>query len=68
MTLKGRPPDLSSRLLIGLGEFHHHVEAPLEGVVEIRPQICCKDGDAVEGLNSLQEVGDLDVRVTVARV
>ena len=68
MALKGCPPDLSSRLLVGLGEFDDHVQAPLEGIVEIRPQICCEDGEAVEGFNSLQEVGDLDVRVTVARV
>ena len=54
--------------LVGQREVDDHVEPAGERVVEVGPQVGCQHGQAVEGLHSLQQVGALDVRVTVVRV
>ena len=45
-----------------------HVEAAGEGLVDVGPQVGGQDGEAVEGLHPLQQVGDLDVGVAVVGV
>ena len=53
---------------VGLGEVDDGVEPAGEGVVDVGPQVGGQDGQAVEGLQPLQQVGALDVGVAVVGV
>ena len=54
--------------LLGHREVDDRVEPPGERLVEVGAQVRGQDRDAVEGLHALEQVGDLDVGVAVARV
>ena len=61
-------PQHSSLGDVGEGEVDHGVEAAGEGLVDVGAQVGGEDREAVEGLDALQQVRNLDVGVAVVRV
>ena len=55
-------------LLLRQGEVDDRVEPADERLVDVRAQVRREDRQAVERLHPLEQVGDLDVRVPIARV
>ena len=53
---------------VGQREVDDHVEPAGERLVDVGAQVGGQDGEAVEGLHPLQQVGALDVGVAVVRV
>ncbi len=62
------PPQRQPLLDVREGEVHHEVQAPGEGLVDVGPQVGGEQGDAVEGLQALEQVGALHVGVLVVCV
>ena len=62
------PTSARRRSTSGGGEVDDEVEAAGEGLVDVGPQVGGQDGDAVERLHPLQQVGHFDVGVTVVGV
>src|SRR5207302_5596185 len=58
-------PQLAAIVFLGQGEADDGVEAAGEGVVHVGPQVGGEDGQPVEQLHALEEVGNLDVGVAV---
>ena len=54
--------------LLGLGEVDERVQPSGERLIEVGSQIRRQDGDALELLHPLQEIGYLDIRVAIVRV
>ena len=61
-------PQLAAIVFLGQGEADDGVEAAGEGVVHVGPQVGGEDGQPVEQLHALEEVGNLDVGVAVVGV
>ncbi len=61
-------PEPEAVLLLGQREVHDRVQPPGERLVHVGAQVGGQDGDAVEALHPLEQVGHLDVGVPVARV
>ena len=49
-------------------EVDHHVETTSERLVEIGPEVGGQDGESGEPFDALQQVRNLDVGVTIARI
>ena len=61
-------PEHESMLLLGLGKVNENIQPAGERIVDVRPKVRCQHGNAFVGLEPLEEVGDLDVGVPVARI
>src|SRR6266511_1207087 len=65
---EGQPPDGAPLVFARHRELHHDVDPAEERLVHVPLQVRRHDRDAVVGLEPLQQVGDLDVRVPVVCV
>ena len=61
-------PELPAQLAVGRREVQDEAQPPHERGVHVALQVRGQDGDAVVGLEPLEQVADLDVRVAVVRV
>ena len=61
-------PQLPTVLLFGFRKVDKRVQPSCKRLVEVGPQVGGQDGDAIEELHSLKQIGDFDVRITIVRI